>query len=243
MPLNPESLYLQLRRLVASMPDLHNAPITPEMSQWLGRAAVLLEESGNLYDAITVKAAADTLGDERLSTRAPRANTIVSVVHRALARAEMNAPASAQGAFIAAGDTLNAFAAVSKVLARAKKDILMVDAYADQTIITDFAVTAPEHVAVRILGANKEARKQSMRPAAERWAQQFAGRPLAVRVAPQASLHDRLILIDGTEAWSAHQSFNAMAQSSHTSIEQSDPELAAMKIQAYEAIWDSAAPL
>ena len=60
---------------------------------------------------------------------------------------------------------------------------------------------------------------------------------------PQAVLHDRLILIDGKEAWSVGQSFNVMAQKSHTSIEQSDPELAAMKIQAYEAIWTTALPL
>src|SRR3546814_18731902 len=68
-------------------------------------------------------------------------------------------------------------------------------------------------------------------------------RSLTVRVAPQASLHDRLILIDGSEAWSAHQSFNGMAQRSHTSIERSDPEMAVMQIQAYEAVWDDAQEL
>ena len=36
--------------------------------------------------------------------------------------------------------------AVAKVLARAKKDLLLVDGYADQTIITDYAITAPEGV-------------------------------------------------------------------------------------------------
>lgn len=34
-----------------------------------------------------------------------------------------------------------------------------------------------------------------------------------------------------------------MAQSSHTSIERSDPEMAAMKIRAYEAIWTDAQEL
>jgi hypothetical protein len=241
--MDPETLYLQLKRLVASMPDLRapGQPISPEVNQWLGRAIALVEESGAGADLILLKVSAQSLDS---ALRDQNAQSIATIVHSALARAEMKAPASAQGAFIAAGDTLNAFAAVAKVLARAKSDILMVDAYADQTIITDFAVAAPESAAVRILGANKETRKQSMRPAAERWAQQFgAGRPLTIRVASQATLHDRLILIDGTEAWSAHQSFNGMAQSSHTSIERSDPELAAMKIQAYEAIWDAAQPL
>lgn len=241
MTTDPETLYLQLRRLVATMPDLASGPITPEMNQWLGRAAVLVEAAGDGVDAVKLKVAADHLNGV---IRETNAGTIVGAVHRALARAEMKAPASAQGAFIAAGDTLNAFAAVAKVLARAKKDILMVDAYADQTIITGFAVTAPEGVSLRILGADREARKATLRPAVASWVQQFGpGRPIEVRVAPQADLHDRLILIDGTEAWSAGQSFNGMAQKSHTSIEQSDAELAAMKVQAYEALWAVAQPL
>src|SRR3546814_12798953 len=115
----------------------------------------------------------------------------------------------------------------------------MVDAYADQTIITDFAVTAPENVVVRILGANKETRKESMRPAVERWTRQFGGgRSLTVRVAPQASLHDRLILIDGSAASSAHQPFTAMAPSSHPSIEHSAPGMAAMNMTPYEETKD-----
>jgi hypothetical protein len=135
---------------------------------------------------------------------------------RALARAELEAPASAHGSFIFAGDELDAYAAVAKVLERAKKDILMVDRYADHIIITDFAVTAPEGVPVRILGGNKEARKQTSRPAVERWAQQHgAVRPLEVRVIRETKLHDRLIVIDGVEAWSPHQSFNGMAKYVH----------------------------
>jgi hypothetical protein len=243
MPINPEALYLQLGRLVSSMPELRGKdPITPEINQWLGRAIALVEASGaDKVDIITLKVCAQGLDT---SIRNQNAQTVATIVHSALARAEMNAPASAQGAFIAAGDTLNAFAAVGKVLARAKSDILMVDAFADQSIITDFAITAPERVNLRILGANKEARKLALRPAAERWVTQFGqDRPIEVRVAPAAELHDRLILIDGTEAWFAGQSFNGMAQRSHTSIEKSDPELAAMKVQAYEALWSGAKPL
>jgi hypothetical protein len=243
MPIDPEILYLQMGRLVASMPELRgNAPITPEINQWLGRAIALVEASGaGTGDIVSLKVCAQGLGS---AIRDHHAQTIAAIVHSALARAELNAPASAQGAFIAAGDTLTAFAAVGKVLARAKSDILMVDAFADQSIITDFAITAPERVNLRILGANKEVRKLALRPAAERWVTQFGKeRPIEVRVAPAAVLHDRLIIIDGTEAWFAGQSFNGMAQRSHTSIEKSDPELAAMKVQAYEALWSSAQPL
>lgn len=47
MPMKPEALYLQLGRLVTSMPELRGkAPITPELNQWLGRAIALVEVSG-----------------------------------------------------------------------------------------------------------------------------------------------------------------------------------------------------
>ncbi len=243
MSLDPESLYIHLGRLVASMPDLRGpGPITPEINQWLGRAVALVEASGaNGADIAFLKVATQGL-DTVL--RDQNAQAIAAIVYSALARAEMNAPASAQGAFIAAGDALNAFAAVAKVLARAKNDLMLVDGYADPTILTDYAVTAPEGVQLRILTANKESRKLALRPAVERWGKQFgADRPIAVRVAPAASLHDRLILVDGAEAWSPGQSFNAMAERSHTSIVKSDPELSAMKVQAYEAMWQNADPL
>lgn len=236
----PETLYLQMRSLVATMPELGGqAPITPEINQWLGRAVTLVELSGaGGADIAMLKVSAQSLNS---TLRPQNAQAIATIVYGALARSELRAPASAQGAFIAAGDTLNAFAAVAKVLARAKSDILMVDAYADHTILTGFAVTAPDGITLRILGADREARKATLRPAVANWVQQFGpSRPIEVRVAPQADLHDRLILIDGTEAWSAGQSFNGIAQKSHTSIERSDAELAAMKIQAYEAIWKTA---
>ncbi|MBR1193964.1 hypothetical protein [Bradyrhizobium sp. AUGA SZCCT0160] len=241
MTVNPETLYLQLQRLVATMPDLAKGPLTPEVHQWLGRAAVLVEAAGDGVDAISLKVSVDSLDGP---IRQMNAGTIVSVVHRALARAEALAPVTAQGAFIAAGDTLGAFAAAAKVLAQAKKDILMVDRYADQTIITDFAVTAPDSVPVRILAGDKEGRKATMRPAVERWGQKFgATKPIEVRVIQETKLHDRLIVIDGAEAWSPHQSFNGMAKSSPTSIERSDPELGAAKIAAYEELWQAGDPL
>lgn len=245
MQLDPEAVYLQLRRLVASMPDVGNQqPMTPEVHQWLGRAVALVEMMRDATDVVQLKAAADGLHTGSREYNDHCAQKITSIVHRALARAEIFAPASAQGAFIAAGDTLNAFAAVAKVLGRAKSDLLLVDSYADHTIISDFAVTAPDGVTLRILAANKEARKLALRPAMERWVSQFGSdRPLEVRVAQDAVLHDRLILVDGTEAWFAGQSFNGMAKRSHTSIERSDPELATMKIAAYEAHWQAAEPL
>ena len=242
MKIDPESLYLQLGQLVATMPALEtDAWASPEGRLWLGRAAALIQAAGNFGDITSFNVASDNLGT---SLHSRNIQTIISIVHRTLSVAELAAPAALRGQFIASGDILSAFAAVGNVLARAKRDLLLVDGYADKTIITDFAVTAPEGIQVRILGADKEARKASLKPAMERWQKQFDGRrPLEVRVAPAGSLHDRLILVDGIEAWTAGQSFNGMAQRAHTSLVKTDADLAAQKVVAYGAIWDAAIDL
>ena len=56
---------------------------------------------------------------------------------------------------------------------------------------------APDAVAVRVL-TDQATYKNTLRPAAERWTQQFGPvRPLEVRLATAKTLHDRLILVDG----------------------------------------------
>lgn len=238
---NAESLYLTLRELAATMPNFEAGEwATPAGRLWLARTAAILEVAGIGNESFDFRFAADSLGTP---TETLNVHRLPNIVLRALARAELRAPQSLQGQFIASGDTLSAFNAVAKVFARAKSDLLLVDAYADHSVITDFVVTAPEQVNVRILAADKEARKQAIRPAVERWHQQFPSRPLSVRVVPAASLHDRLILVDGSEVWTPGQSFNGMAQRSHTSIPRVDAALAAQKVAAYELLWIEATPL
>ena len=160
MKIDPESLYRQLGQLVASIPDLNGGDwATPEGRIWLGRAGALVAAAGNLADGVTFNVACNSLGG---ALHTENAQSIVSIVYRTLAVAELAAPAALRGQFIAAGDTLSAFDVVSKVFARARRDLLLVDVYADQTIITDFAVTAPDGVHVRILGADKKARRGSI---------------------------------------------------------------------------------
>jgi hypothetical protein len=102
---------------------------------------------------------------------------------------------------------------VGKALSEAKADVLMVDPYADATALTDYAVLAPDMVPVRLLA--RADRKSLLKPAADRWVQQFKDRPLAVRLAPAKTLHDRLILVDGKTAWVSGQSFNKLAERAH----------------------------
>lgn len=243
MKIDPAALYLQLANLIETMPDLDaGRPYPPETMQWLGRAEALVRASGDASATVAFHHKAQTLGDAVLGRG--NAHAIRALLYGALAQAELSAPAAAQGTFIAAGDTFTAFAAVAKVFQRAKRQLLLVDKWAEPSILTDFAVTAPEGVEVRILTALKEARRVLLRPAVERWQAQFASaRPIVVRMAQPALLHDRLILVDETEAWVLQQSFNHLAEATHTSISRTDAELAAAKAEAYSVLWDGAEPL
>jgi hypothetical protein len=57
------------------------------------------------------------------------------------------------------------------------------------------------------------------------------------------ALHDRLIIIDDGTAYISTQSLNGLAVRSPASIMRADPELAQLKIQAYQLIWSNAAPV
>jgi len=240
---DPQALYVQLGRLVESMPDLTVRPLPPSSQQWLARAYALVKEV-DLADAQMVKEAMGVLGGGFVATVLEgRAKIVTQAIHRALAVAEVRAPAAAQGAFIAAGSSFDALTALGKVLGSATKDLLIVDPYMDEKVLTDFASLARENTTLRLL-ADQQWVKPALKPAAQRWSQQYGTtRLLDARLSGPRSLHDRLIVVDGGDAWVLTQSFNAFAARSPASIVKSDSETAALKISYYEATWASASPL
>jgi hypothetical protein len=61
---------------------------------------------------------------------------------------------------------------------------------------------------------------------------------------PPHSLHDRLIVIDQNEVWVLGQSLNGFAVKAPTSIVRVvDAETIALKIEAYDGLWQAATPL
>jgi len=240
--MDPESLYRQLGHLVSTIPDLNGGDwATPEGQKWLGRAAVLVQASGaDITEVAFFNVASNGLGT---SIHTQNVQAITAILHRALAKAELSAPASSQGAFIPVGEPFTALAAVSKVLSGARQNVLIVDPYADATVLTDFAVLAPERVQIRIL-TDAGTFKPSLKPAAESFTKQYDdSRPLEVRLAPARSLHDRIIIVDDSEAWALTQSLKDFAARSPATIVKVNPETAALKINAYDAIWHTAAAL
>jgi hypothetical protein len=236
-PMDPEALYRQLGRLIETAPDFRAfGELTADQQTWLGRARALIDASRNT-------AALQEFDRARIHFFGPlRADFIpmlMSALYMALATAELKAPPGAQGAFIPASNTFDAFASITKILQTAVTDILVVDPYLDETILTDFGGVIPNSATLRLL-ADRASVKQSLEPAARRWvAQHGSARPLGVRLAQPKALHDRAIFIDGKTAWTLTQSVKDFAKRSPAEIVRAD-DTAELKINAYEAIWTSA---
>jgi hypothetical protein len=237
-----EEVYLRLTSLLSDMPDfLHPGAPSTDVHKWLARAVAVLSASGDAVAASELAAIAKLFPQDRIM-REYSVQQIVSLLHMALAKAELIVPTAMSGAFIAAGSSYDAYAAVAKVLTTAASDLLIVDPYASEAVLK-YALTAPEKVSVRVL-ADQADGKPDLKPAAAAWVKQYgATRPLEARLSPKKTLHDRLIIVDGRTAWLLGQSFNKLADRAHTSISRADVELAKLKVGAYTTMWAAAVPL
>ena len=243
--MDAQALYTQLGVLVQTMPNLAvSGPYPPDTLKWLGDADALVVELGDIGLAATFRAAVEQgLPMEDLLYRESFASKVASYVYRALAIAEKRAPATAQGAFIPAGNVFDVMAAIGKVLNPATAEVLIVDPYMDEKALTDFVPLVPEGVIVKLL-ADRHYRKPTLEPAVERWVQQWGTkRPLSARLTPPRELHDRLIIVDGQQVWVLTQSLNAFAARSPGSIVRVHAETAALKVAAYQDIWNKAQQL
>ncbi|MFZ3282548.1 hypothetical protein [Pseudomonas sp.] len=245
MPIEPDRLYHELGYLIAEMPDL----TTPEWQsnetqRWLGRASAWIEQSGNSVDTVAFNAAVNSLcTNPRFPSHIAAVPRLTTILYRALGRAELQASPASRGSFIPVGEIFSAFAALSKILSEATISVMFVDPYADANLLTDFAVLVPDGVITRVL-ADAGSKKAALAPALKHWVQQYGSeRPLEGRLAPDRSLHDRLIIIDERETWSLGQSFNALAARAPTSLIRADLETAQLKIQAHNLIWQTSAPI
>jgi hypothetical protein len=220
------------------MPDLHAMPITSETVTWVARVIATLEAIGDPGD-IQVRVASTTLGTV---LGRDSAGKIQLLLQTALARCELQLPVDARGAFIPAGNPFDAFAAVTKILSAAKNTVMIVDPYADERIF-DFLTACEESVTINVLSDHADV-KPSLKPASQRWTKQWSPkRPFECRLSSPKVLHDWLIVLDGTSAYSIGQSFKDLTERAHTSIERAHPEIAARKIAAHELIWSTATPL
>jgi hypothetical protein len=231
--MNAEELYRRIGRLLENVPDLSRVGDLPtDLMQWFARANALVEASGDSTAEMRMRMEINDLLGPRAFEASKKA---LMILYNVFANVELRAPASAQGAFIPAGNAFDAFAAITKILSSAKRDILIVDPYMDETILTEFSGAVGSGVTLRLL-SHKASAKQTFAPATRHWIQQNFGSPLQSRLAPTRALHDRAMFIDHKIAWTLTQSIKDFAKRSPAEIVRAD-DIAPLKIAAYDDIW------
>ncbi|RUV41421.1 phosphatidylserine/phosphatidylglycerophosphate/cardiolipin synthase family protein [Mesorhizobium sp. M1A.T.Ca.IN.004.03.1.1] len=236
--IDADELYLRLGQQLATMPA-NIATYTQENELWLSKTVALVEAVGDLTDRAKITEIANHYR-EHANYYGP---SVWAVLQRSLARAELAAPAASAGAFIAAGNPMDAMTAIGKVLKEARSRVVIVDPYLDQTILTDFAPMAAEGVKIDLL-SDAAYVWPTLAPAAARWVAQYASRrPLEARLTSPRLLHDRLIVVDDVKVWNVTQSFKDFAKRSPASISVAPAEIASLKIPAYADMWRAATPI
>lgn len=241
-------LYGELKSLAANRPEClqfidDRGQLRQDVQSWLGRLFALVEASGEIIDTERLRT---KIGQLRVTVRDQGYHAeceIWAILERTLARAELASPVGVRGAFVPVGGHFDAFSALAKVLGSAHKDVLIVDPYLDETILTDFLALVSENVPIRLL-CDEASIKPSLKPAVARWSSQFGDvRPVETRITPPRQLHDRLIVIDETEVWIVTQSFKDFAERAPGSIEKANSESGKLKIDAYASLWAGATPI
>lgn len=240
--IKPEVLCSELGQLVADMPSLE-LPLSAEAKEWLGIVYTLVLASGHTMEAASLLSKVDLMSSRVPEIGAQAQRKIVPILNSVLVMEKLRASA-VQGGLLPEGRPLGALAAFRRVLPNASQDILIIDPYLDEKVLSDLAMLVLENVRLRLL-AGEAQYKTALKPAAARWLREFSGtRPLEVRLAPRGLVHDRLISIDdGRQTWSLTQPASAVATRSLPSIRRVEPEVAALKVEAYENVWASAETL
>ena len=235
-----EQIYAQLQQHLKDNPGLTGrGDYGDAQYRWLARAHTLVAKVVRETEADQFQSSMDYLG--LVANRQANVQVIMNIIYRTLARLEQSLPLQAQGAFINVGAGFSAFEAVTKVLASAKTTILIVDPYLSSVALFDFVPSAPLKLPVHLLSdGNNTNLHAPLKTGAERWKAQYGDeRPLEVRITAPKQLHDRLIVIDDTDAWVLTQSLKDIASRSPASLTRSDAEVAALKAQAYRKLWDA----
>lgn len=222
------------------MPDLETCNLRdPAVQRWIGSTGAAVAAAGSRAvdsDAMAWNTAASFLSVNRRLN----AQQMQAILFRRLAEVEAKLP-SVQAAFLVKpGDAFTAFQAIKDVLAAARREIFFVDPFMEDRVLRTFGPAIADGVAIRLLTNTKRV-NDILVPAADAWMQTHgSSRPLQVRRASGRELHDRFVSIDSKDVWLLSQSLNGFATSSPATVVRFDDDLAADKIEAYEAVWATA---
>jgi hypothetical protein len=150
----PEVALATLRNLLVTVPDL-TGPIDAgnvDRHVWLGKAAAVVTAYGS-----PLASSSFVLGRGKLRTMSSDigAEMVLQALYDTASSLEMKIEPGTSGAFIPAGNALDAFAGITRVVQAASSQVLIVDPYLDSRVVTDFAIAVPAVASILLLADTK----------------------------------------------------------------------------------------
>lgn len=233
--ISDEQLLALIEGLIRDAPFfVHKAALTNSELHWLGRAEVILEHAGTMLNRAEFQTEKSKIGERNFDMK-----SLLGPIYATYARVELRSPVSSGGSFIPAGDTWNGYAALVKLVQRTCNDLLIIDPYIDGNAFMEFVPHSAASKTTRFLTTKNKDYHPALSAAVSKWLGDKISKDrfFEVRYAPTGSLHDRLIKIDGSEAWLISQSMKDIAKRSPASVFRAEPAITELKFAHYNQIW------
>jgi len=221
----------KLQALLATAPPLEGrGPYGQAQFSWLGRASALIS-TWDRTEAIFFKSAVDGMTGN--FNRAANHGIVFTTIHKAIASVEEQLPRPSEQAF-GPGAAYDFFKALRELVLSAETSVFIVDPYLDAETFDGYlgALASGRHA--RLL-CSKYA--EEVRVAAVKFSIQH---PHSIEARRSNALHDRVIVVDGTQCWVLGASVKDAAAKKATYLAPLSSDIAAQKIQIYEGIWTAA---
>ena len=224
----------ELRALASAVPEFATYSSTSRTHlEWLGKASVLIT-AWNKYEAISFKSAAESLALELM--RDSNVGRLMSILYRGIAELELEVQSLPAQAF-GPGAVYDFFKSFSELLQSATTALLVVDPFLDEQVFDAYLSVLNPSVTVRLLAREHAA---ALKPAVAAFITQHKR---AVEVRKSKRLHDRVVFIDDRSCWVLGQSIKDAAAKKPTYLAPLPQDVAMLKKQDYEDIWNAAAPI
>lgn len=224
----------RLRTLLNTAPPLQGrGPYGQEQFSWLGRAAILVS-AWDRSEAISFDASMRAMAGNL--NRETNHGIVFTTLHKAIASLEDQLPRPG-GQVFGPGAAYDFFKALRELVASAEDSLLLVDPYMDAETVDGYLSALGSCKDVRLLIARYA---DDVRVAVGKFSVQHG---CNVEVRKSGLLHDRVMFVDDVQCWVLGASIKDAAAKKATYLAPLSSDVAAQKLQIYEEIWKTAAPI
>lgn len=221
----------KLQALLATAPPFEGrGPYGQAQFSWLGRASALISMRDRT-EAIFFKSAVDGMTGN--FNRAANHGIVFTTIHKAIASLEEQLPRPS-GQVFGPGAAYDFFKALRELVLSAEKSVFIIDPYLDAETFDGYLGAFDAGRLARLL-CSKYA--EEVRVGANKLSIQHTQ---IIEVRRSNALHDRVIVVDGTQCWVLGSSTTDAATKKATYLAPLSSDIAAQKIQIYEGIWNAA---